>query len=54
MMGEECIRKVCMPKKEGDLGIKNLERFNCSLLAKWKWLFLVDENASWRGILTHR
>lgn len=46
--------KVCREKNEGGLGIKNLENFNISLLSKWKWRCLVDENANWRGLLSHR
>lgn len=36
------------------LALKNLELFNIALLAKWKWCFLVDGDASWRGILVHK
>ena len=46
--------KVCRDKKEGGLGIKNLESFNIALLSKWKWRFLVDESANWRDILSYR
>lgn len=35
MMGIEVTwNKVCKPKKEGGLGIKDLELFNISLLSK--------------------
>jgi len=28
---------MCRPKEEGGLGIKDVEKFNTTLLAKWKW-----------------
>lgn len=45
--------KVCKPKKEGGLVIKNLELFNIVLLSKWKWRTLMDGNASWKGLIMH-
>lgn len=41
-------------KKEGGLGVKNLEVFNISLLAKWKWRCIHDHNALWRDLLAFR
>lgn len=32
--------RVCLPRNEGGLGIKNLELFNVSLLSKLKWRVL--------------
>jgi len=29
--------KVCMPAEEGGLGIRDIQRFNVTLVAKWKW-----------------
>jgi hypothetical protein len=31
---------VCKSKKDGGLGVKNLELFNVDLYAKWRWRFL--------------
>lgn len=45
---------ICKPKKEGGLGVKNLEVFNISLLAKWKWRCIHDHNALWRDLLAFR
>lgn len=45
--------KVCESKKEGRLGIKDLEKFNLALFSKWKWRALMEEEASWRGLLLH-
>lgn len=32
-----CWDRVSLPKKDGGLGIKNLEHFNMNLLSKWRW-----------------
>lgn len=38
--------KICLSKKGSGLGVKNIELFNISLLSKWKWRCLSDENVS--------
>lgn len=43
--------KICCSKKEGGLGIKNWELFNTALLSKWKWMMLVEDDSSWKGLL---
>jgi hypothetical protein len=45
---------VCKPKSEGGLGLKNLEKFNCALLIKWKWRMLVEKESIWYDLLTHK
>ena len=45
---------VCKAKADGGLGEKNLAIFDASLLAKWRWRFLVEKEALWCGFLTHR
>ena len=42
---------VCKPKEEGGLGIKDIRRFNCALLAKWKCRMLTEEKGKWKDIL---
>jgi len=39
--------KICLPKVQDGLGVKNMEWFNMSLLAKWRWHFLNDNFAIW-------
>lgn len=43
-----------LPKRSGGLGVRNLDLFNLSLLAKWRWRLLVDKKASWQNILKSR
>jgi hypothetical protein len=38
----------------GGLGIKNLALFNLSLLCKWKWRCLNDDEATWHVLLKFR
>lgn len=35
---------ICKTKKEGGLGVKNLQFFNQALLSKWVWRFLKNES----------
>jgi hypothetical protein len=41
---------VCKPKKEGGLGIKNLTKFNISLMRKWWWK-LEKEYGPWQDFM---
>nr|KYP72205.1 Putative ribonuclease H protein At1g65750 family [Cajanus cajan] len=57
--GEEGIRKIswvswekiCKPKDQGGLGIKNIELFNDALLGKWRWNLFHYKNQLWGQIL---
>jgi hypothetical protein len=46
--------RICQPKENGGLGIKNLESFNDSLLCKWKWRCLEDRETPWFHLLQFR
>ena len=37
---------VCMEKKDGGLGIRNLSRLNRALLGKWCWRFASEQDSS--------
>jgi hypothetical protein len=43
--------KVCSPIDDGELGIRNVRRFNQALLGKWLWRFTHEEGAWWRAVL---
>lgn len=45
---------VCQPKDKGGLGVKNLELFNLSLLAKWRWRILTGTADVWLCLLKAR
>lgn len=40
-----CWNNVCLPKRRGGLGVKNLSLFNMILLSKWKWRYLTEQDA---------
>lgn len=45
---------VCKPKECGGLGVTDLDLFNKSLLGKWEWRMLLDNNACWCDIIKSR
>jgi len=40
-------RKVYQPRSKGGLGVRDVKLVNMSLLAKWKWRLLQDEQSLW-------
>lgn len=46
-------KSICLSKENVGLGIKNIASFNKSLMLKWKWTFIMDEDALLKGILQH-
>jgi len=40
--------------EEGGLGVKDIDKFNATLLAKGKWRFGVEKASVWRDILESR
>lgn len=42
---------VCKPKRSSGLGIKDVHLFNLSLLGKWLWRIVNNENVLWFEVL---
>ncbi|WJX31200.1 hypothetical protein P8452_19654 [Trifolium repens] len=42
---------VCLPKKKGGLGVRDVRVVNISLLAKWRWRLLSDDNTIWKEVI---
>src|ERR1044072_7576368 len=47
-------RKLCKPKNEGGLGIKDMKLFNLALLGKWRWRMLTEKHSLWCRILSEK
>ena len=45
---------VCMEKKDGGLGIKNLSRLNKALLGKWCWRFASEQDSLWKQVIVRK
>ncbi|PNY15474.1 ribonuclease H [Trifolium pratense] len=46
--------RVCKPKEEGGLGIRNLKLFNIALLGKWWWRLKNEKDLLWCRVLLGR
>ncbi|GKV30550.1 hypothetical protein SLEP1_g39351 [Rubroshorea leprosula] len=42
---------VCNSRKNGGLGVKDLDRFNMALLGKWRWRLVVEKEALWNRVV---
>jgi hypothetical protein len=42
---------VCLPKAKGGLGVRDVRMVNISLLAKWRWRLLDNNQAVWKDVL---
>jgi hypothetical protein len=42
---------VCLPKNKGGLGVRDVRVVNISLLTKWRWRLLYDDNMVWKEVL---
>lgn len=45
---------ICLPKDKGRLGIKDLRKFNTTLLGKWRWEIFQHEGKGWTRILASK
>jgi len=46
--------KMCMAKGKEGLGVKDLERFNTTMLGKWAWWLLTGEECLWRKVVVEK
>jgi hypothetical protein len=47
-------KKVCQPRGKGGLGVRDVKLMNMSLLAKWKWRILQEEQPLWKKVLVEK
>jgi len=45
---------ICLPKEEGGLGLRRLLQFNLSLLGKWCWRILNEQDGPWYRVFKAR
>jgi len=45
---------VCKPVDVGGLGVKDVQKFNYALVAKWKWRLWFGEVSVWRDVIESR
>ena len=45
---------VCIEKKDGGLGIRNLSRLNKALLGKWCWRFASEQDSLWKQVIVRK
>jgi hypothetical protein len=44
-------KEICKPRSQGGLGVRDIGKVNLSLLIKWRWRLIQNENALWKDIL---
>ena len=42
---------VCLPKEKRGFRIKDLRKFNCALLEKWRWNLFQHKRELWARVL---
>ena len=45
---------ICNPKIDGELGIKDLSKFNAALRGRWIWGLASNHNQLWARLLTSK
>ena len=45
---------VCLERKKGGLGVRNLALMNKSLLGKWNWRFAIEREVLWKKVISHK
>ena len=45
-------KMVCLEKKKGGLGVRNLSLTNIALLCKWSWWYVNEREALWKQVIS--
>ena len=45
---------ICLDKKKGGLGVRNLALMNSTLLCKWNWWYANEREVFWRQVMSHK
>lgn len=45
------LSKVCLSKKKGGLGVKDLALFNKAFVGKWGWRLLMEQDSLWARVV---
>ncbi|RVW34912.1 putative ribonuclease H protein [Vitis vinifera] len=45
---------VCLERKKGGLGVRNLALMNKALLDKWNWRFAIEREVLWKKVISHK
>ena len=47
-------KRIYQPKSRGGLGVKDVKMVHLSLMAKWKWRFLQNNQSLWKIVLKEK
>ena len=47
-------KSVCLEKRKGGLGVRNLSLINIALLCKWNWRYPNEREALWRQVISQK
>ena len=45
---------VCLEKRKGCLGVRNLSLMNITLLSKWNWRYANEREALWKQVISQK
>ncbi|KAL6349294.1 hypothetical protein AAG906_033950 [Vitis piasezkii] len=45
---------VCLDKRKGGLGVRNLSNLNRALLGKWSWRFMEERGTLWKQVISRK
>ena len=47
-------KTICLEKRKGGLGVRNLSLMNLALLCKWSWRYAIEREALWKQVISQR